>query len=113
MTDLLEYLDLTALLEYLKFLLPSAGIPAGHQLVDTWSAYPAYKIHSYKHLIILVILLFMCKMASGSPAITPRTFANLLLFTICNLARVWYWALYRITRTVKSLARTGVLIIEL
>ena len=62
----------------------SVGIPAGHQLVVHWSAYPAYKIHSYKHLNLLVILLFTCKVASGSPAITPRMFNNLLLRIICN-----------------------------
>ena len=39
---------------------------AGSSLHDAWGAYPAYKIHSYKHLNILVMLLFMCKVASGS-----------------------------------------------
>ena len=39
---------------------------AGSSLHDAWSAYPAYKIHSYKHLNILVMLLFMCKVASDS-----------------------------------------------
>ena len=47
----------------------SAGIPAGHQLVVHWSTYPAFKIHSYKHLNLLVILLFTCKVASGSPSL--------------------------------------------
>ena len=57
---------------------------AGCSLHDACSTYPAYKINSYKHLNILVILLFMCKVASGSPAITPRMFNNLLLRAICN-----------------------------
>ena len=65
------------------FMSESAGIPAGSWVVH-WSAYPAYKIHSYKHLNLLVILLFTCKMASGSPAITTRMFNNLLLRAICN-----------------------------
>ena len=59
------------------------AIPAGHQLVVHWSAYPAYKIHSYKHLNLLVILLFTCKVASGSPAIALQMF-NDLLRAICN-----------------------------
>ena len=103
----------------------SAGCSPAHQLIsqlaiswlftDIWSAYPAYKIHSYKHLNILVILLFTCKVAHGSPAITLRTFTNLLLHAICKLSKgpVWYWELYRITRIVKSSARTDVLIIRL
>ena len=38
----------------------------GCSLHDTWSAYPAHKIHSYKHLNILVMLLFTCKVASAT-----------------------------------------------
>ena len=46
---------------------------AGHRLVvsslhDAWSAYPAHKRHSYKHLNVLVILLFTSKLASGISA---------------------------------------------
>ena len=40
-------------------------VPALH---DSWSAYPAHKIHSYKHLNILVMLLFTSKVASGLSA---------------------------------------------
>ena len=57
---------------------------AGCSLRDAWSAYPAYKIHSYKHLNILVMLLFTCKVASSSAVVTPWTFTNLLLQAICN-----------------------------
>ena len=56
----------------------------GCSLHGAWSAYPAYKIHSYKHLNILVMLLFTCKVASGSAVVTPRTFTNLLLRAIFN-----------------------------
>ena len=71
------------LLITLLFTSESAGCLRANQLVIHWSAYPAYKIHSYKHLNLLVILLFTCKFASGS-AITPRMFNNLLLRAICN-----------------------------
>ena len=37
------------------FMSASAGIPTGPSLHDAWSAYPAHKIHSYKHLNILVM----------------------------------------------------------
>ena len=48
---------------------------AGCSLHDAWSA----------HLNILVMLLFMCKVASGSAVVTPRAFTyNLLLRAICN-----------------------------
>ena len=52
------------------FMSASAGIPTGHQLVvsslhDAWSTYPAHKIQSYKHLNILVMLLFTSKVVSG------------------------------------------------
>ena len=57
---------------------------AGSSLHDAWSAYPAHKIHSYKHLNILVMLLFTCKVASGSAVVTSRMFTNLLLREICN-----------------------------
>ena len=77
------------LLITLLFTSASVGCLRAHQLVsqlgiswlftDAWSTYPAYKIHSYKHLNLLVILLFTFKVASGSPAITPWTFNNLLL----------------------------------
>ena len=50
---------------------------AGCSLHDAWSAYPACKIHSYKHLNILVML-FTCKVASGSAVVTARMFTNLL-----------------------------------
>ena len=51
----------------------SAGIPTGHQLVvhcmtpgaHILHTYPAHKIHSYKHLNILVMLLFTSKVAPG------------------------------------------------
>ena len=47
--------------------LVSKLVSDGCSLSDAaWSAYAAYKIHSYKHLNILVILLFTCKVASGS-----------------------------------------------
>ena len=52
---------------------------AGSSLHDAWSAYPAYKMHSYKHLNILVMLLFTCKVASGFAVVTSRMFTNLLL----------------------------------
>ena len=73
---------------------------------------------------LLVILLFTSKVASGSPAITPRMF-NMAsgspaitprMFNNLLLRSRWCWALlyiYRITRTVKSSARTGVLVIRL
>ena len=38
---------------------------AGPSLHDAWSAYPAHKIHSYKHLNILVMLLLTSKVAPG------------------------------------------------
>ena len=42
---------------------------AGCSLHDAWrSAYPAHKIHSYKHLNILVMLLFTSKVAFGRSA---------------------------------------------
>ena len=41
---------------------------AGRSLHDAWSAYPAHKIHSYKHLNILVMLLLTSKVASGLSA---------------------------------------------
>ena len=57
---------------------------AGCSLHDAWSTYPAYKIHSYKHLNILVMLLFTCKVASGSAVVTLWNFTYLLLQAICN-----------------------------
>ena len=53
---------------------------AGCSLHDAWSAYPAHKIHSYKHLNILVMLLFTSKVAPG----LSQMFTNLLLRAICN-----------------------------
>ena len=41
-------------------------------------------LRRYKHKILLVIFLFTSKVDSDSPAVTPRTFANLLLRAICN-----------------------------
>ena len=86
---------------------------AGCSLHDARSAYPAYKIHSYKHLNILVMLLFTCKVASGSAVVTLR---RLLIFSFEQSVikqGCWCWALYRIIRTVKSSTRTGVFIIRL
>ena len=54
---------------------------AGCSLHDAW---PAYKINRYKHLNILVMLLFTRKVASGSAVFTPQMFTNLLLLAICN-----------------------------
>ena len=44
---------------------------AGCSLHDTWSAYPAHKIHSYS--LNILVMLFTSKVAS------PRAFTNLLL----------------------------------
>ena len=42
---------------------------AGCSLHDAWSAYPAHKIHTgYKHLNIIVMLLFTSKVVSGLSA---------------------------------------------
>ena len=64
-------------------------------------------------LNILVILLFTRKVASGFPTIT-RTCSLIFSFAQSKIKGwVWYWALYRITRTLKSSARTGATIIRL
>ena len=41
---------------------------AGRSLHDAWSAYPTHKIHSYKHLNVLVMLLLTSKVAPGLSA---------------------------------------------
>ena len=50
------------------------------QMTGSWHG----DLRCYKHKNLHVIFLFTCKVASGSPAVTPQTFANLLLHAICN-----------------------------
>ena len=79
------------LLIILLFTSESAGCLRANQLVSqlgiSWLFTGTHILHtkySYKHLNLLVILLFTCEVASGSPAITLRMFNDLLLRTICN-----------------------------
>ena len=81
--------------------LVSKLVSDGCSLSDAaWSAYAAYKIHSYKHLNILVILLFTCKVASGSLR------GCLLIFSFVQ-------SVIKHACTVKSPAQTGIIIIQL
>ena len=91
-----------------------AGFSQAHQLVVPCSLTPGVHIYIVCKHLKKIILLFMCKVASGSPAITqlmssqPKKSHNAK-----NKSRMGYWELYRITQKVKSSAQKGAIIIRL